>query len=294
MNMRSLFWLMLLLTIACDSAENSPADDPVEDVVALVDSTRIHATINELSAFSDRRMGTSRNDSVRQILTSRLQELGYIVNGHAFTDRIKGNGQNIIARTSTLRGRHILLGAHFDAVGPGANDNGSGVAAVIEIARIFSELGRSDELKIILFDGEEDGLLGSNAYVDDHPAALDSIRFMLNLDMIGGFTGMTHYTIVCEEDGNNQHGNDADSQGYNQILMDAVRRYSDLNPVCGPVYASDYVAFEAAGVAVIGLYEYRGQLDNPYYETVNDLPENLHPTYLVDAVRSALGFLAGR
>ena len=103
-----------------------------------------------------------------------------------------------------LQGQYIVIGAHFDhlgyggpgsgsmvprehAVHNGADDNASGVAAVIEVAEKFSaerqELRRS--LLFVAFDGEEQGLLGSKYFVEHSPVPVDSIVLMINLDMIG-------------------------------------------------------------------------------------------------------------
>jgi aminopeptidase YwaD len=98
-----------------------------------------------------------------------------------------------------LKNEYIVIGAHLDHLGytlsdngektiyPGADDNASGVAAIIEIARYFSEnpslLGRS--LIIVAFDAEESGLWGSRHFVANSPVPIESIRLMFSLDMVG-------------------------------------------------------------------------------------------------------------
>ncbi len=97
-----------------------------------------------------------------------------------------------------LRTEYILLGAHYDHVGVcrpgeldsicnGADDNASGTAGMLLIARALA-LGRAKPLRSILFvafSGEEKGLLGSQAFVEAPPLPLSGCRAMLNLDMIG-------------------------------------------------------------------------------------------------------------
>ncbi|MCH7471436.1 M28 family peptidase [bacterium] len=100
-------------------------------------------------------------------------------------------------------GEYVVVGAHYDHLGTGgsesmtpgkygevhhgADDNASGVAAVLEIARSAMEhrggIGRS--LLVILFSGEELGVVGSSAFVDNAPVVHEQITAMLNLDMVG-------------------------------------------------------------------------------------------------------------
>ena len=101
-----------------------------------------------------------------------------------------------------LKNEHIVIGAHYDHLGRGgsgslapssgeihhgADDNASGTAGLIELARIFSaqrpKLKRS--LVFIAFGGEEEGLLGSNYYVNHPLVPLDKTIAMINMDMIG-------------------------------------------------------------------------------------------------------------
>jgi hypothetical protein len=93
---------------------------------------------------------------------------------------------------------HLVVGAHFDHVGirtaiagdsiyNGADDNGSGTAAIIELAEAFADLdtppGRS--ILFVLFSGEERGLLGSRYFVGSQEAPMGNVISMINLDMIG-------------------------------------------------------------------------------------------------------------
>ena len=80
----------------------------------------------------------------------------------------------------------ILLGAHFDSwdLADGANDNGSGVAAVLEAARILKSLGIRPKrtIRFAFFSGDEEACLGSRAYVEAHRAELDHHRMVLIMD----------------------------------------------------------------------------------------------------------------
>jgi hypothetical protein len=96
--------------------------------------------------------------------------------------------KNVIAETRTGDpNKVIVVGAHLDSVGtgPGINDNGSGSAALVELARHINKLKLRNKVRFIWFSAEESGLLGSEAYVDSLPdSERDKIAAMLNFDMI--------------------------------------------------------------------------------------------------------------
>ena len=81
----------------------------------------------------------------------------------------------------------ILIGAHYDAVpgSPGADDNGTGVAVLLELAREFASQPLNYPVRIVAFDMEEYGLLGSEQYAEDLKQKGESLRLMLSLEMLG-------------------------------------------------------------------------------------------------------------
>lgn len=113
--------------------------------------------------------------------------------------------QNVIAMQpgtdSALRGEYVVIGAHFDHLGRssfdamdpdakdairhGADDNASGTAAVLELARRFHATPARRPIIFVNFSGEELGVLGSEYFVEHSPVPLDSIDAMLNFDMVG-------------------------------------------------------------------------------------------------------------
>jgi Zn-dependent M28 family amino/carboxypeptidase len=100
-----------------------------------------------------------------------------------------------------LRNQYVVIGAHFDHLGRsaqraldpgsrdairnGADDNASGTAAVLELARLFSLAPPRRSIVFVAFSGEELGLLGSQYFVEHSPVPIDSIVAMINFDMVG-------------------------------------------------------------------------------------------------------------
>ena len=103
----------------------------------------------------------------------------------------KVSSQNLIATkhpTSEVKDDIILIGAHYDSVdeAPGASDNASGTAVVLELARMFKAVPTSKEIRFLFFGAEEEGLHGSEKYVS--ALTKDEIKrsaAMFNLDMVG-------------------------------------------------------------------------------------------------------------
>lgn len=113
--------------------------------------------------------------------------------------------QNVVAlipgTDQTLKRQYVVIGAHFDHLGRspfnsmdpgagqairhGADDNASGTAAVMELARLFARKPARRSIIVANFSGEELGLLGSQYFVEHSPVPLDSIDAMLNFDMVG-------------------------------------------------------------------------------------------------------------
>ncbi|NMG05492.1 M28 family peptidase [Brasilonema sp. UFV-L1] len=119
----------------------------------------------------------------RAYITTELKKIGWKPKLEKFQD-----GVNIFAEkpgTDKDAGA-ILVGAHYDTVyiSPGADDNASGVAVILEIARIFGSRSTSRTLQLAFFDKEEAGLLGSKAFVTDKKH-LENLQGVIVLDMVG-------------------------------------------------------------------------------------------------------------
>jgi Zn-dependent M28 family amino/carboxypeptidase len=115
--------------------------------------------------------------------------------------------RNLVAvvpgRDAALAGEYVVVGAHYDHLGRdtlgaldpdardvvrnGADDNASGTAAVLELARLVARAPLARTVVFVAFSGEELGLLGSQHFVSASPVPLTSVTAMLNFDMVGRF-----------------------------------------------------------------------------------------------------------
>jgi Zn-dependent M28 family amino/carboxypeptidase len=144
----------------------------------------------------------------------------------------------------------VMLGGHLDSVmdGPGMNDNGSGVALLLETARWAAGLQPAPSVRFAFWAGEEEGLYGSWAYAHSlAPDELDRIDVYLNLDMVGS---QNFVTFVYEP-------SPADSDMSRRVADLFARALRDLGAGSEPLDlqgSSDHAAFEDVGVPTGGLY----------------------------------------
>jgi hypothetical protein len=167
----------------------------LDSLIDLVEKDSLISYADRMEAFYRRVAGTDSNYACADWLIDKYQEFGYdSVVSDTFTG-IYGDEpilfENVIAYKigSIYPGRHIVIGAHRDAVpnSPGADDDASGVVSTLEIARVLRHIETPMTLVFVAFDGEEIGLYGSFHYADAAAAREDSILYMLNTDMCGHY-----------------------------------------------------------------------------------------------------------
>src|SRR5919202_6024012 len=158
-------------------------------------------------------MGSPENEAARDYLLEELSALGLepeVQRATAVTCCSHrgafgaGTPENVLARLegTAKGGKAFLVTAHYDSVstGPGASDDGAGVAAMLETIRALKAGPPLKNDVIFLFtDGEEPGLLGAKAFVDDHPWAKD-VGAVLNLEADGN-TGAARLFETSDDNG---------------------------------------------------------------------------------------------
>ena len=169
-----------------------------------------------------------------------------------------GTDRNVIAETRRGNARNVVMvGAHLDSVeaGPGINDNGSGVAAILETAVQMRKFPVRNKVRFAFWAAEEIGLLGSDQYVAGLSAAqLSRIRVYLNFDMVGS----PNYAIkLYDGDDSDATGAPAGPPGSAEIESQ-LEAFFDSRGI-GHVGTdfdgrSDYGPFIAAGIPAGGIF----------------------------------------
>jgi Zn-dependent M28 family amino/carboxypeptidase len=150
---------------------------------------RLRSHLLQLVRERDPYMATQGYFFVREYIQEQLGRFGN-VQIHEF-EYSGDTHQNFVLDLPDQDGRWdrplILIGAHYDAVPgtPGADDNASGVAGLLELAQCFAQSPARYPVRLVAFDLEEFGMVGSERYAADLKQASQKIRLMLSLEMLG-------------------------------------------------------------------------------------------------------------
>lgn len=185
--------------------------------------------------------------------------------------------QNVVARPPGGECR-VVVGAHYDSVaaGPGANDNASGTATVLEMARALAADGEFEDVCFALFGAEEVGLIGSRYFVGSLSSeGRQAMEAMLNFDMVG--VGSRWFFVGSPE--------------LRELLSAEAERQGlafDLAEELPPGLGSDHSSFLEAGIPALFFH----RVEDPFYHTERDRADNVQPEQLEEVGRLGLAIIA--
>jgi len=200
----------------------------------------------------------------------------------------EGIGYNVVGYVegsdAKLREECLVIGGHFDHNGlhmgllfPGADDNASGSAAVMEIAEAFAKLGKKPKRSVVfaLFGGEEMGLQGSSYFVEHIPRPFSKVDTMFNFDMVG------------EGDGAGI-GYSGDVPELKNLIEEADQHVGTLGgayPIRGVgVRGSDHAPFYQKGIPCVSFHSNGPHL---HYHQTGDTIYRINPDIIADVARLA-------
>ena len=281
------------LVSAASRAERVAPDPDVVALLGTLSRDAFLADLETLAAHHTRRSESTGFDDVVTWAQTALADVGYTVTTQP-VPRGGGHCRNVIADQPGSGGEPrdvVLVTAHLDSINltgpaepaPGADDNGSGSAGLLALARALAARPAVRDLRLILFGGEEEGLFGSVAYVaalpDDERAR---IRAVLNMDMIGG-RNTPEPGVLLE--------GAAVSQDVIDALAGAAATYIDLAVTTSlHPFNSDHVPFIDAGIpAVLTIEADDGA--NPRPHTAADTVAAVDPDLAMEILRMNLAYL---
>jgi len=253
------------------------------------------STIRHLQDYGTRYANTPQALAAGNWLLRRLWGFGYTdttAQSVSIDGKVTIAPINVIARKpGTTKGEfRILVGGHYDSIvsggaapaaesAPGADDNGSGTAGALEIARVLTGVKLDATVEFVFFTAEELGLQGSLAYVRQlvREGVPGDKLFFINMDMLGNSDASVWKTRIYY---------DADSEPLARLLARVGEAYALTEPVLsGSMRRSDHASFWAAGYPAVFLHE---MTFSPYYHTTEDLLEHLEMDYEAEVVKMAL------
>jgi hypothetical protein len=260
----------------------------ITELLQQVDESLILGYLENLTSFGPRLTGTPSCDQSAHYIYETFQDMGLDVRYHNYTDDTV-SGSNVEATLNGTDSSNIfIICGHYDTVaaGPGADDDGSGVAAVLAAAEIMKNYEFYHTIRFVAFSGEEQGLIGSYHYVEDAYNNNDTIIAVLNADMIGfaplpsdGTKGKIFENAASE-------WIVSFTQGISQIYAEYIG--IELTPQ-GETWGSDHYYFWEFGYDAVFYHE---ENFNDYYHSANDTIVNMNLNYSARFTRLILATLA--
>ncbi len=259
------------------------AIEDLQTLINLVEQDSLQLYTERLQAFTHRLAGTDSNYASRDWISSKFAEFGYdsivIDSFQAYVSGSYKDCQNVVAFKvgSVLPDHHVIVGAHFDGVSgsPAADDNGSGTAAVLEMARVLKDYGTDLTFVFILFDSEEQGLNGSYHYAENANNAGDSIVYMFNMDMIAHYENSDQAKLY--------HGTDLT---YTDLFADLADSLLGITShYQGNLAGSDHYPFTQYGYRATFLHEY---VFSNVYHSYQDSTTYMNFEYMTDMTQAGL------
>jgi FMN phosphatase YigB (HAD superfamily) len=287
-------------------ANRSKRQDPqVGDLTKKVDPDRLARSIAALADFGTRYAYSPQVRRVPEWVRDQFVQAGYPGGGEVrfqnFTLPGAGGGaggggpqRNVLCGpVAAGHAGFVLVCAHYDSLSetpasraPGADDNATGVAVMLEAARLLHGVPLRRGVLFAAFGGEEQGLFGSAACADVAKAERWRIDCVLNLDMVGYEEPQRRGHVIVEYDqGNREPGNDPAAKAFGLLMAQAAADYTSLTVEHSDIWNSDYIPFEQLGYPCIGVYE-AGQ--NPAYHRSTDTADKLDMRHLAEVTKMVL------
>jgi len=269
-------------------------DPDTLDIVNQVSKQNLTDYIQTLQDFQTRFASTFSCELAGDYIYDFFIQSGVEAEYDSFSFASGYSSNNIVG---TLEGQIypsqiVVICAHYDSISdqpqtlaPGADDNASGTAAVMEAARIFANQSFDFTVKFICFSAEEWGLYGSKDYAQEARQRGEDIIAVINLDMIA-------YTDSIPED------LDIISNQASEWLADRFFSSSiayttlDISKIVNPTFVwSDHSSFWDRGYsAILGIEDI--YISNPYYHTTNDTIDTLNLDFITEAAKASLATAA--
>lgn len=279
------------------STQTSPLEPAADyaEIAGSVSEQRLRQTVEAISVPRNFFRELAANQRIAGWIFDRFAELG-------LEPQYQGEFSNVVAKTPACGSAPaVLIGAHYDSVpgSPGADDNGSAVAAMLECARLLARDYAHLPLCFVAFNCEEDGLLGSDDFVETFVGDSFPVRFAHVLEMVGycdhrpGSQRIPpDFPIKTPDAGNflgliaNRHSTEAASQVLalaNSFFEDfpvlSLNVYLGLESVFPDLRRSDHTSFWQRKIPAL-MWTDTSEFRNHHYHQASDTPDTLDYSFL--------------
>ncbi|HYR84340.1 MAG TPA: M20/M25/M40 family metallo-hydrolase [Terriglobia bacterium] len=275
--------------------KSKKTDEQTKALLSQVSEERLRKSLSALVQFGTRWTYSPKIGKVPGWIQQQLKGLGYGAKTRFQPFDVPGRPRqrNVLCGPSPGTKGIVLVCCHYDSISekpsenaPGADDDASGVAAILELARLLKPVQLKRDLLFAAFGGEEQGLFGSTACAAIAAQKHWPIDVVINLDMISYKRPGGPSRIVVEYDqGNRNPGNDSAAKAFGLVMAQAATDYTRLAVEHTDIWNSDYLPFEAKGFACIGAYNAD---ENPFYHKSSDGLDNVDVGHLAEVVRMVL------
>jgi len=260
------------------------------DLINQIDEQLILGYLENLTSFGPRVTGEVACEQAAEYIYNEFSNMSLQVRYHNWV-YAGYNSNNVEA---TLPGVDpdsdfiYIICAHYDSVpsSPGADDDGSGVAAVLAAAKVMSQCSFNHTIRFVTFSGEEQGLYGSYMYAQDAYNNGDDIKGVLNADMIGFALNdnQAAYLKIYEDDTSEW------LYDFTYNVNELYKDYTNLQLIhSGWTWGSDHYYFWEFGYSAVFYHEYEF---NHYYHSPGDTIEHMNLTYNKRSTRLIVATLA--
>jgi peptidase M28-like protein len=269
----------------------------IQSLVDRISRPSFQADLARLVSFPTRFSTSAHYASAAAQARNQLTAMGYATKFQNITVN-GGASRNVVAdKKGAAPGARklVLVTAHLDSINlqggpaasaPGADDNGSGSAGLLEIARAFRDHHSKHDLSFILFGGEEEGLFGSKQYVARlSPSQRARIQAVVNMDMIASLNTSTQSVLL--------EGATL-SQTVMSGLSEAAATYTHLTVETSlQPFASDHVPFINRGLPAVLTIEGADNANSRIHSS-NDTIDRVNPEFALEILRMNVAFVAGK
>jgi len=263
--------------------------ETIIEILDSIDEDLILGYLEDLVAFGPRVTGSQAVADAGEYIYEEFESYGLDVryDDWSYSGYSGNNIEGTLPGIDTDSDEIYIICAHYDSVpgSPGADDDGSGTAAVLAAAYAMSQFQFNHTIRFVTFDGEEQGLLGSHEYAEEAYASGDNIIGVLNGDMIG-------YAENPEQASYIKIYSDSSSLWIRDVIESVSQDFYDycgLDIVPqGAAYNSDHASFWTFGYNAVMYHEYEF---NAYYHSPQDIIENMDIDYSTRVTRLEIASL---